>query len=102
MTPATYVATTCLFGLFWLALQPFLVTELIEFDPTRQVALVLTPVALVGLSLGPLLVSFAVHSGDVRGGFLGAGGLLATGGLLYALASVFGLRQQESGVHDVI
>lgn len=96
--PVVYGAATCLFGLFWLALQPFLVSELIALDASRRVALVMTPVALVGLSLGPLLVSFAVRAGDVRGGFLGAAGLLATGGLLYGFTALQSLRRRRRPV----
>ncbi|TAJ71838.1 MAG: hypothetical protein EPO51_12005 [Phenylobacterium sp.] len=83
---AGYITAVCLFGLCWLALQPFLIRELIRLDPSRRVAMVMTPVALTGLSLGPLVVSFAVRAGDVRGGFVGAAVLLAAAGAVYGLA----------------
>jgi len=83
---AGYITAVCLFGLCWLALQPFLISELIRLDPSRRVAMVMTPVALAGLSLGPLIVSFAVKTGDVRGGFVGAAALLAAAGAFYGLA----------------
>jgi hypothetical protein len=81
--PGAYIAGACAFGLFWLALQPFQVQQAIALEPTRQVALLLTPLALLGLSLGPFLVSFAVRPGDVSGGFRAAAALLAAAGALY-------------------
>jgi hypothetical protein len=78
---------SCLFGLFWLALLPFQVNQAIELDETRRIALLLTPIALIGMSLGPFIVSLAVRAGDVTGGFWAAASLLVLGGLLYASAS---------------
>lgn len=89
---AGYIVAVCLFGLCWLALQPFLISELIALDPSRRVAMMMTPVALAGLSLGPLIVSFAVRAGDVRGGFIGAAVLLAAAGAFYALGPLLRAR----------
>jgi DHA1 family inner membrane transport protein len=88
-----YILAFCLFGLCWLALQPFLITELIAQDASRRVAMVMTPVALAGLSLGPLVVSFAVRAGDVRGGFIGAAVLLAAAGAAYGLSPLLHVRR---------
>lgn len=74
--PLPYIALSCAFGLCWLAQQPFQVSEIIALDPTRRVAMLVPPVALVGLSTGPLAVSFAMSPGDVRGGFWAAAALL--------------------------
>ncbi|WP_156467159.1 MULTISPECIES: MFS transporter [unclassified Phenylobacterium] len=93
---AGYIAAVCLFGLCWLALQPFLISELIALDPSRRVAMVMTPVALAGLSLGPLVVSFAARPGDVRGSFVGAAVLLAAAGGFYALGPLLRARARTA------
>ncbi len=81
--PAGFVLATCLFGLFWLALQPFQVQQAIAVDHSRQVAILLTPLALIGLSLGPLVASTAVSHGDVGGGFRVGAAMLAFSALSY-------------------
>jgi hypothetical protein len=93
-TPLAFIAALSAFGLFWLALQPFQVAEIIALDPSRRVALLLTPLALTGISLGPLLVSFEVTSGDVSGAFWGAGALLLLSGGLYAGAHLLAVRSR--------
>lgn len=84
--PGVYIALCCAFGLFWLALQPFQVIELIKLDPSRTMAILLTPLALTGLSVGPLLVSFVTNENSVSGVFLVAAALLVVGALFYALS----------------
>jgi DHA1 family inner membrane transport protein len=80
---AGFVAAACVFGLFWLALQPYQLAELIQLDPTRRAAMLLPPVAFTGLSVGPLVVSFLVRGASVTGTFVGAAGLLVVSAALY-------------------
>jgi hypothetical protein len=82
-SPAVFIVATCLFGLFWLALQPFLVAQLLVLDRSRGAAIVIAPILLIGLGLGPLLVSFSMHDGDVRGGFWWSAGFFAIAAALY-------------------
>jgi len=56
-TPVLYVAMSCVFGLLWLALAPFQVRLAVELDPSRRLAMIIMPLALIGLSLGPLVAS---------------------------------------------
>jgi len=84
--PGIYIALCCSFGLFWLALQPFQVIELIKLDPSRTMAVLLTPITLTGLSVGPLLVSFVANENSVIGVFFVAAALLVGGALFYALS----------------
>lgn len=85
-TPFAFFAATCLFGLFWLALQPFQVSYAIECDPSRSVAVLLTPIALVGFSTGPLIVSALVVGQTVTPAYIAAAGLLVLACACYALA----------------
>lgn len=91
---AVFIVATCLFGLFWLALQPFLVAQLLILDRSRGAAIVMAPILLVGLGLGPLLVSFSMHDGDVRGGFWWSAGFFAIAGVLYYSILGFGSGRQ--------
>ena len=86
-----YIASCCAFGLFWLALQPFQVRQAVTLEPSRQLALLVTPLALIGLSLGPLLVSMAMRPGQVSDVFVGAAGLFVSSGL--AFGSIWALER---------
>jgi predicted MFS family arabinose efflux permease len=83
--PAPSVALSLAFGLFWLAVQPFQVRLLIEFDTTRTAAMMLSAVTLLGLSLGPAVSALAVRGADVTGAFWVAGAMMAAAALLYIL-----------------
>ena len=87
--PISYIAAACVFGLLWLALPPFQVQQAIVLDPTRRLAMLLTPLALLGLSIGPFLVSFAVRPDDVSGAFWGAAALGVTSAIGYILLLAF-------------
>lgn len=84
--PMLYVIAVCLFGLFWLALQPYQVNQAIAVDGTRFLAVMLTPIALIGFSLGAFLVSFVMPNGDVLPGFWAAAVLLISAAACYAAA----------------
>ncbi|HVP85008.1 MAG TPA: hypothetical protein VMS78_09820 [Rhizomicrobium sp.] len=68
-TSSVYFGATAVFGLFWLALNPFQVRLLIDMEPSRQAVMVGTAITLFGLSAGPFISSFGVSVGDVRGAF---------------------------------
>lgn len=84
---ALYIAEACAFGLLWLALQPFQIRQLITLDTARHAALLVTPLTLVGLSLGPFCVSFAVRPGNVGGAFWASAALFALSAVLFELAT---------------
>lgn len=60
-----YTAAAWGFGLLWLSLQPYQLRALIRLDPSRRIALLMMPCALVGLSLGPLAVSWFIEADRV-------------------------------------
>jgi MFS transporter, DHA1 family, inner membrane transport protein len=99
-SPKVFIVCVGLFGLFWLALQPFLVSELVALDPSRRAAFALAPILLVGLGIGPLLASLSVRKGDVSGGFWEAGGFFVVATLLYGAAFLFKrqMRQADASV----
>jgi len=87
-TSATlYITEACAFGLLWLALQPFQIRQLITLDTARHAALLVTPLTLAGLSLGPFCVSFAVRPGNVSGAFWVSAALFALSAVLFELAT---------------
>lgn len=73
------------FGLLWLGLQPYQIRQLIDLDASRRSALLVIPLALTGLSLGPLAVSFAVEGSDVGGCFRVAAAFLAASAVLFTV-----------------
>jgi len=93
---ATFIASAWGFGLFWLALQPFLVTAVITLEPSRTAAMLLAPLALVGFSAGPLAASLAIRPGHLEGGFWIAAALLVVAAALYALAGLMPSTESTS------
>jgi predicted MFS family arabinose efflux permease len=91
-----YFFETCVFGLFWLALQPFQIQQLIMLDPSRRAVLLVMPLSLVGLSLGPLLASFVVSQGDVRNAFWMAAAIFGLSAILFQGASWNGRSPRKS------
>jgi predicted MFS family arabinose efflux permease len=81
-----YIVVACLFGAFLLALGPFQVAWLVRIEPTRRIALLITPVTLIGWSIGPFVASFFVTSGHSDAAFWTAAGLFACAGLSYVAA----------------
>jgi hypothetical protein len=86
--PFAYVAICALFGMMWLGVNPFQVSLLIDLDKTRQVALLLASLQLMGFSTGPLICSFFVSPGNVAGAFWCAAGMVLVALALYILAIV--------------
>lgn len=81
--PLAYLVPALGFGLLWLAMSPFQVRLLIDIDPTRVAAEMLTAVALVGLSLGPALAALGVAGHTVTGAFWVSTGLMLASTVLY-------------------
>jgi MFS family permease len=65
VAPVAFLAPLLVVSLFWTSVIPFTIGEYVALDTTRRVALLSTPVNLIGQGLGPLLVSFFVAEGDV-------------------------------------
>ncbi|MEI9989000.1 MAG: hypothetical protein WDM86_03085 [Rhizomicrobium sp.] len=85
---AAYVVATALFGLFWLALNPFQVRLLIDMEPSRRAVMLGTAITIFGLSAGPFLSSFGVTPGDVRGAFWIAAALTTLGSAMFAVSMI--------------
>ena len=87
-----YVALACAFGVFLLALGPFQVAWLIRIEPTRRVALVITPMTLIGWSAGSLVASFWVTAKSSDQAFRVAACLFVAAGAAYIMARLVGQR----------
>jgi len=87
-----FVCGAVAFGVVWLGIQPFQVTEFVSLDPSRRVAVLLAPLAMIGLSLGPFVSSFAVSSRSVTGAFWTAAALLGLASALYAVVAIASRR----------
>lgn len=91
-TGGAYVVVACLFGLFLLALGPFQVAWLIRIEPTRRVALLITPITLVGWSIGPFIASFFVSARSSDEAFWAAAALFLCAGACYVASMALGRR----------
>lgn len=87
-SPNAYIAICAVFGMMWLAVNPFQVSLLVDLDKTRQVALLLASLQLMGFSTGPLICSFFVQPGNVAGAFWCAAGMVLAAFVLYVVAIV--------------
>jgi predicted MFS family arabinose efflux permease len=87
-TPYAYISVCALFGMMWLGANPFQVSLLVDLDRTRQAALLLASLQLVGFGTGPLICSFFVRPGNVEAAFWCAAGLVMASLLLYIVAIV--------------
>ena len=87
-SPFAYVAICALFGMMWLGVNPYQVSLLVDLDKTRQVALLLASLQLMGFSTGPLICSFFVSPGNVAGAFWVAAGMVLVAFVLYVIAIV--------------
>ena len=85
-TPYMYVSVCALFGMMWLGVNPFQVSLLVNLDQTRQAALLLASLQLVGFATGPLICSFFVSPGNVEAAFWCAAGLVMVSFALYVVA----------------
>jgi predicted MFS family arabinose efflux permease len=87
-TPLAYIAICAVFGMLWLGMNPYQVSLLVDLDQTRQVALVLASLQLMGFGAGPLICSFFVSPGNVAGAFWCAAVLVLLALALYILAMI--------------
>jgi MFS family permease len=85
-TPFGYIATCAIFGMMWLGMNPYQVSLLVDLDKTRQVALLLASLQLMGFSAGPLICSFFVSPGNVVGAFWCAAVMVLVALALYIVA----------------
>lgn len=85
-TPLAYVAPALGFGLLWLAMSPFQVRLLIDIDPSRAAAEMLTAVSLVGLSIGPSVAALGVTGANVVGAFWVSTAMMLAASAIYLLA----------------
>jgi len=85
--PSAYIALCALFGMFWMGANPYQMSLLIELDQTRQVALLLASLQLLGFSVGPLICSFFVSPGNVAGAFRCAAAIALLAFALYFAAA---------------
>ncbi|MDR3513031.1 MAG: MFS transporter [Caulobacteraceae bacterium] len=65
--PGVFLLASGVFGFIWLFVLPFLVPMVIEADPSRRAAMLLSGAQLLGGSLGPLMASLVVSDVDARG-----------------------------------
>ncbi len=86
--PYAYISVCAIFGMMWLGVNPFQVSLLVDLDKTRQAALLLASLQLVGFGTGPLICSFFVHPGNVEAAFWCAAGLVLASLVLYIVAIV--------------
>jgi len=83
-----YVALCAIFGMMWLGMNPYQVSLLVDLDKTRQVALLLASLQLIGFSTGPLICSFFVSPRNVVGAFWCAAVMVLVALALYIVAIV--------------
>ncbi len=87
-TSGAFITLACLFGLLWLALAPFAVKLAIALDPSRRIAMMITPLVLVGLSLGPLVASAVVTHADVTGAYRMSSATAVVSAVLFVLTVI--------------
>jgi predicted MFS family arabinose efflux permease len=62
-----FLVDAAVFGFIWLFILPFLVPMIIEADPSRRSAVLISGVALLGSSLGPTLAGMIISPNDTQG-----------------------------------
>ncbi|WP_417500460.1 MFS transporter, partial [Methylophaga sp.] len=81
-----YILLMSAFGFAWLLIQPIQIKFSIDFDPSRWSAVILGPLALIGLSCGPLISAFFVSDDSVIGAFECSIALLLFAVVLFVVA----------------
>jgi hypothetical protein len=64
---ALFLVDAAVFGFIWLFILPFLVPMLIEADPSRRSAVLISGVSLLGASLGPTLAGLVINPEHTQG-----------------------------------
>ena len=62
-----FLVDAAVFGFIWLFVLPFLMPMIIEADPSRRSAVLISGIALLGGSLGPTLAGMLISPDDTRG-----------------------------------
>ncbi len=77
-TASVFFIDAAIFGFIWLFILPFMVPMLIEADPSRRAAVLVSGVGLLGSSIGPTVAALLISPDNTRGAlWLGAGCLAA-------------------------
>jgi hypothetical protein len=82
-----YLASVVLFGFLWLFAMPFQTRLMIDLDPTRRVAMLLSPAQLLGSAVGPLVTS-AFATKTYLGGALKADAVMFAAGIMCLVATI--------------
>jgi DHA1 family inner membrane transport protein len=90
--PYPYISICAVFGMMWLGVNPYQVSLLVHLDKTRQAALLLASLQLVGFGTGPLICSFFVRPGNLEAAFWCAAGLVLASLALYVVALAMARR----------
>ena len=99
-TPSAYISACAIFGMMWLGVNPFQVSLLVDLDKTRQAALLLASLQLVGYATRPLICSFFVIPGNVEAGFWCAAALVLLGAALYIAAIAIAAKPVTSACQE--
>jgi hypothetical protein len=92
LTAALFLIDAAVFGFIWLFILPFLVPMVIEADPSRRSAVLISGVSLLGASVGPTLVGLIISPDDTQAAlWFGAACLLAS--LAIAVVLRFSVRR---------
>ncbi|MGP7795549.1 MFS transporter [Sphingomonas sp. CLY1604] len=83
-----YIVLLSVFGALWLFIQPMQISFAVDFDPSRWTAVILGPLALIGLSCGPLVSAFFVREDSVSGALECSIVLLVASSAFFCLALV--------------
>jgi predicted MFS family arabinose efflux permease len=95
--PYAYISVCAIFGAMWLGVNPFQVSLLVDLDKTRQAALLLASLQLIGFGTGPLICSFFVSPGNVEAAFWCAAGLVLASMALYVVAILAAAERRSKG-----
>jgi hypothetical protein len=92
-----FLFDAAVFGFIWMFILPFLVSMIIEADPSRRSAVFFSGVGLLGASLGPTIVGLIISPDETRGAlWFGAGCLF----LSLAIATALRFMQARSSPSD--
>jgi len=79
LTVPVYGAAVVLFGFLWLFVMPFQTRLLIDVDPSRRAAMLLSGAQLLGMAAGPVVTSVFAMPGNLAGALRADAALFAAG-----------------------
>ncbi len=88
-----YLACVLLFGFLWLFSMPFQTRLLIDLDPSRRAAMLLSAAQLLGSAAGPVITASFATAGSLHGALVADTALFAVGVLVFA--AVGAVRKQS-------